>query len=214
METELKLSFSNPDEMFPFWNRFFIPKTIPGTYTNLNLETEYFDTSELFLQQQKMNLRVRKIREHRFEHTVKMKIDEKNGLHRRYEWEITTERELFDIDFFLQEVDKNGDSYQLLENKISHIKSSELKRLFKSRFKRDKILIQNNISVIEAVADTGKIISGAYSECFNEIELELKSGEVSDVISLGDSILSSTNAKLDNCSKYQRGIRLLKEIRL
>lgn len=214
METELKLSFSSIEAIDRLWsNTIFSSYKLPDSEKEMDFETIYYDTVDFILQQKMASLRVRKIVSAGFIHTVKIKAEEKDGLHQRYEWNFETEMDSFDIDFFLAHAISDGDPPGLLINILERIRDEELQKLFTTNFHRKIVMLDFRNSLIEAASDSGIVSIDSRFENFCEMELELKKGDVCDVVALGNEILAQTNSKLDNKSKYQRGMSLLKEMK-
>ena len=213
METELKLSFSAVEDIDRLWSdTVFASYKLPDSGKEIDFETTYYDTTDFILRRKMASLRIRKILDADFIHTVKIRVEEKDGLHQRYEWNLETDSETFDIDFFIDHAISDGDPHDLLKEILADIRDRDLNQLFVTTFHRKSFMVGYGDSLIEVANDNGNISIDSRAENFCEIELELKEGSVRDVIALGDEILAHTNASLYNHSKYQRGMSLLKEI--
>ncbi|EHL04374.1 adenylate cyclase [Desulfitobacterium hafniense DP7] len=91
----------------------------------------------------------------------------------------------------------------------SLIKDEELLPIFCTRFKRSTLdLIGQDGSRIELALDIGEIVAGSRRESICELELELKSGQVEDVVRLGEALSEAYRLTPEERSKYQRGLML------
>lgn len=91
----------------------------------------------------------------------------------------------------------------------SLIKDEEILPIFLTRFKRRTFdLISQGGSCIELALDVGEIKAGTRREPICELELELKSGQVEDVVRLGEALAQAYRLTPEERSKYQRGIIL------
>jgi len=76
---------------------------------------------------------------------------------------------------------------------------------FSTDIRRSVQRITSNRSEIEVAFDTGTIIAGTQRETVREIELELKSGDVADLFTLGLALSETVPARLGILSKSERG---------
>ena len=213
MERELKLSFSSVEDMDRLWSdTVFASYKLPDSCKETDFKSIYYDTVDYLLRGKMASLRIRRIIGGGYIHTVKIKIGEKDGLHQRYEWNLETDQDSFDIDFFLKHAISDDDPYELLKELLEKIRGRELKSLFTTVFHRKAFMVEYNDSFVEVANDCGKVSVDSSSVILCEMELELVKGSVHDIVALGDKILAHTNAKLYHSSKYQRGMQLLKEI--
>lgn len=83
-----------------------------------------------------------------------------------------------------------------------------LVKRFEVRVERTAISLPHLSSRIEMAFDTGKIIAGSRSAPVSEIELELKSGSVRDLLDLASRLAAQAPLQLDFVSKSERGFRL------
>lgn len=82
-----------------------------------------------------------------------------------------------------------------------------LKR-FETRVQRTVMLRTHRASVIEIASDVGEIIAGGQTAPLSELELELKSGKVDDLLDFASSMAGQAGLRLDFVSKSERGFRL------
>lgn len=91
----------------------------------------------------------------------------------------------------------------------SLIKDEELLPIFCTRFKRSTLeLTGQEGSRIELALDIGEIEAGSSREPICELELELKSGQVEEVVRLGETLCQAYRLMPEERSKYQRGLML------
>lgn len=82
---------------------------------------------------------------------------------------------------------------------------------FKMEFKRQSCLVTSGSSVVEIAVDQGHISSGKRSVPLAEVELELVSGNTSDLLDLGIRLAKDFSLRLDFVSKAEKGFRALLE---
>ena len=210
METEIKLGFSSEEDMDRLWkDPLFSSLYIPGSEREVELETIYFDTADHELRKMRASLRVRKNGEDGYIHTLKQKVEAKDGLHQRYEWNMESDSDSFSADFFGDHAVSNGDPDEILDSLLDAIRGRDLRELFSTRYKRKTFMAGFDDSLLEVALDTGTLLSGGMEEFFCEMEIELKEGDVRDIISLGEEIMANSSAFPDSRSKYSRCFSLL-----
>jgi triphosphatase len=91
------------------------------------------------------------------------------------------------------------------------IGDEELEMLFVTKVTRRRTKVHYGGSVMEIAIDEGKVAAGEKEEAISEIEVELYSGELSDVLLLTQEISEKYGLEPENRSKYARAIALLEE---
>jgi inorganic triphosphatase YgiF len=134
----------------------------------------YFDTPALALMQQRMAVRERQVGG-RTLLTVKTAGYSVGGLSQRNEWEAPTEPGCFD---FAALVDDPALAAQLTAL------AGQLVPVFGTDFVRHIWLLEHGGAQIEVALDQGFVIAGAAREALLELELELKSGQVTALTDL------------------------------
>ena len=134
------------------------------------LRNIYFDTADRRLNKAEIALRIRE-KNGRFIQTLKTKGAAVEGLHQRGEWEWSLARPVLDVDVLRQHENWPGD-----------IDPSALQPMFETNFMRHACEVEFMSSRIELAIDIGEIIAGDRSEDLQELELELLSGAISDVL--------------------------------
>ena len=84
----------------------------------------------------------------------------------------------------------------------------ELKPVFKTVVHRTVVPLRSNQAEIELAIDRGKVVSGRKVTSLAELELELKSGRLSDLFHLARTIERHAQAELYLASKSDRGFSL------
>ena len=221
METELKLSFPDRESLYAVCDSpwFLHAVEILGEKTE-EYENSYLDTRDRALEGSGNSLRIRHIVGSDYIHTVKAsrvslsgETDSavKSGLTSRCEWNVSTKRPDFDIDFFLHEAKEAEDPYEILASILVPLSGSKLVAICKTEFTRQTITAMYEGSKVEICLDTGKCIALDRSLPICEMEIELISGDVSAVSKLGVLIKEYTNCQPLAVSKLGRCLSLLKE---
>lgn len=169
----------------------------------LQLRTEYFDTSQLKLKQQGIALRLRQVGDEWLQ-TVKTSGSVNQGLHQREEWEHPLLTGEFDLPLLRQTplapiIDDSGSWKQL-------------QRLFYTEFQRDAYLLEaQQDTVIELAYDFGEAVSADKKAYIHEIELELRHGSLEVMLQLAEKLKSALNLSYNNRSKAEIGYQLYQQ---
>lgn len=200
-EVELKLTFADPE----VWDKIdedpLVRKlSIPMSGQTEGLETIYFDTLSQALKKEGYAYRIRR-QGQEWIATIKDEGTSEGGLHQRQEWNISVEGPLPDLTVFT-----GTPIWPCLENILGH---ESLQKLFLTRFLRKSFdLITPGGTVVELAADLGEIVAGDKVYAIQEIELELKKGEVVEVLKLGGDLAKRYPLLSQSSSKYHRGLIL------
>jgi len=200
-ETELKLSIS-PDALKSVREHPLIKQGDPPI--TRKLRSTYFDTPDLDLWRRGITLRVRHDAG-RWIQTVKGGGTVQGGLHRRLELETQLAR-------------PSPDCLAVTEHGLSRLFSSRRLRarlmpVFVTEINRSfQILRLDSGTTAEACIDRGQIRSGDKAEPVCELELELKSGAVSDLYELARGLLDRVSLRVENRSKAERGYALFRGV--
>jgi triphosphatase len=162
----------------------------------LELDNQYFDTSDLLLNQSHAALRIRKS-QHGFVQTLKNKGTSLAGLHVRGEWEYPIPSADINWSLFPDDVQIDKDIQEAI------------KPLFKTDFTRHVWNVTFGDSQIELVMDQGTISTREHNSPLCEIELELKSGDASDLFTLALQLSNRYPLVPCDISKAERGYKLL-----
>lgn len=200
-EVELKLAFSDPG----VWDKIdedpiVRKKSIPMSGQMEGLESIYFDTPSQLLRQEGLAYRIRRQGEDWIA-TIKDEGTSQGGLHQRQEWSVSVEGPVPDLQVF-----SGTPVWPALEKILGQ---ESLQELFFTRFLRKSFdLITPGGGVVELAADLGEIIAGEKTLPIQEIELELKKGDVADVLKLGCDLAKRYALMPHSHSKYHRGLIL------
>lgn len=167
-----------------------------GDRSEQALVSTYYDTKKQKLKRHGLTLRVRKVDGH-YVQTVKAGG---SGTVTRGEWE--------------QEVAGAKPDFKKVKNTpLADLASKKLPRklrpVFQTEVHRTTEARRVRQSQIELAVDRGRIGAGPRSRTLAELELELKSGQVSDLFRLARNLERKTGAELDLRSKAERGYRLV-----
>ena len=160
------------------------------------LGNTYFDTPEQYFALNQMGFRVR-VKNHRYEMTLKTKGKIVGGLHIRPEYNLPLENEKPDF--------KRLVSHFNLQIEGSDQIAEALTPTFSTDFIRYQWLIEINQSQIEVVLDQGEVKNPFGSEKICELEFELKIGTLADIFQLIEQMPKLNGMWLSSLSKAQRG---------
>ena len=213
METEIKLLFKDPEDLLAItsagWFDSYCKDKTPES--DNRLINTYFDTPDRRLNDRKAVVRVRTYDpgdNARYEHTVKYGGAVVNGLHQRYEWNMPSDSSSFSSEAFIDSVSEDDDPLDMLKEVLEGIKDEELVPLCSVEFTRKIYIFRSGGSTVEACIDIGEIRSGEASEDICELELELKSGDISCLMEMAGNIMEQTGSVTFDESKYHRALRL------
>ena len=214
METEVKLSFPDKEGLFSIinaeWFSDYCLDTAPKRAVMLH--NTYYDTADRILEKRGASLRIRRFEkddEIIYEHTVKYGGAVTNGLHQRYEWNVTSDTEELNMDLFMKQAAHSDDPIELLQEVLEGIQPSDLKPLCGTAFERTVYTFGFGDSIMEACFDYGTIRGGSNTMTICELELELESGDVVDLKEMGQFIVDNTDAQPFNETKFKRCLKLL-----
>ncbi len=199
METELKLSLSEPD-----LQRLLNHPLLAATGSTQRLLNTYFDTPDLSLQHRRMALRERLAGDQGLL-TVKPAGRSENGLSRRQEWEALTTPGALQFDTLIDDAALAAELMAMRPH---------LKALFCTDFERQRWVVTHADAQIEVALDQGRIhVPGTdLSEPLLELELELLSGPESALLALADVLRQTPQGLValtpSDSSKAQRGMAL------
>lgn len=170
------------------------------------LKNCYYDTPNYLLRKNDCGLRVRSIhtldKSPQYEITLKRRNRSVIGLYNREEFTVSTSDETLNTHLLPPEVWP-----KILS---SCARKAKIIPLFTTHFERDTWLIQYRESQIELAFDKGHIVKEEDRLIIDELELELITGSVYDLLNFA-SELSSLGLRLLSQSKAARGYRLIKQ---
>jgi inorganic triphosphatase YgiF len=155
----------------------------------------YFDTPDLALHQNGMNLRVRSKGKHRIQ-TLKLEPGTKRLSAQRAEWEwaIPTGR-------VNPELLRNTPAASVAAARLQPVTVTDIQRTV-------RIVKLDGGTIIEASLDEGTIIAGEFSSPVHELELELKEGTPGPLYRLALALHDDLPLRMEPEAKATRGYRL------
>lgn len=216
MESEIKLRLAANTELsaiieHPLMTRL----AMPDSRREHDLVNLYYDTPRHDLTEREMTLRLRQVAD-RSEVTLKTGEATVSELHQRFEWTAVFPEDWdgdlkngLDTSWFKREATSMGDPDAQLQEALRLIKARPLILLCEARFQRITYDIGYGDSLLELAIDHGELIAGDLSEPLYEIEVELKEGDVRDLVELGHEMQEQLPVQPEELSKFARCLRLL-----
>lgn len=165
-----------------------------------HLYNEYYDTPDAFFRQRHMGFRVRS-RNQQYEQTVKTKGRVDGGLHQRPEYNVMLDSASPDLTKFDAEI--WGEHFDF------HAINEQLESMFSTHFERTTFDVFAKTYQLEIVFDVGEVKRGQDSLPICEIELELVSGEVTNLFDIAQMLVSCIPCRLSDVTKAARGYQLI-----
>ena len=158
-----------------------------------NLENIYFDTPDLVLNRQKVALRIRR-KGQRYLQTLKTQGDASGGVHRRNEWEWPVDGPALDRRL-LRETPLDLDEPQW----------QALNPIFATNFQRETWAITTTEGEVECALDQGLIEAHGRERPLCEVELELRQGDESILLTLARELAARIPVLANSISKAEQG---------
>lgn len=217
METELKLKLIDPDKAPDLFEHSWVSGLLmPGSRRQLKMHSLYYDTAEGDLNKRMATLRIRLENDNR---VMTVKLGEKTAasLHQRLEWNLHLTDETWDPDLedgfdsqaFLKFAVSDGDPDDELQEILELIDDKPLMLVCEAHFERIAWDIGYGDTLMELALDDGYLKGGNLEEKLLELELELKEGDVRDLLELGESLQEHLPLIPEQKSKYARCLALL-----
>lgn len=196
MASEIELKLEVPPQMLRALSRAaWLKQMAEGPVKQRRLVSVYFDTGSRALKKKGLSLRVRHIGDRHIQ-TVKGAAA---GSYRRLEWE----RE---IDGAMP--DRKLARHTAMKPFAGKKDWRRLKPVFETDVTRVILPVKSGDSHIEVALDRGKVKSAGEVLPLNEVELELKDGDVADLSRLAGRIAAKSGVTLGLQSKAERGYGL------
>lgn len=164
------------------------------------LRTIYFDTDTGDLDKHDITLRVRMHGRDDPILGMKTRRASTDGPFSRSEIEVRSQALQPDLTLF------DANTAAGLDNFIG---KRSLRAQFETRVRRTTVLLRHGHSQIELACDEGNIVAGSRTAAIAEVELELKTGEESDLCDLAIKLAEEFPLGLEFTSKAQRGFDLI-----
>ncbi len=221
METELKLKLTDPDKSADLFEHDWVRGLLmPGSRRLLKMHSQYYDTADGDLNKRMATLRIRLENDNR---VMTVKLGEKSAasLHQRLEWNLYLNDETWDPDLedgfdsqaFLKYAVSDGDPDDELKDILELIDEKPLILVCEAHFEREAWDIGYGDTLMELALDDGYLKGGDSEEKLLELELELKEGDVRDLLELGESLQEHLPLIPEHRSKYARCLALLENTR-
>lgn len=164
------------------------------------LRATYYDTPDLQLAARKVSLRVRK-ESRQFVQYVKSRATSAAGSFARREWEWRVAGPTLDPSILKRDEEVRPLFKGINPQKLVPIFTTEITR-------QSRILHTPGGARVKCDIDQGRIMSGEQEAPLYELELELMSGTVGDLLELGRMVSEAVPARLSARTKAQRGMTL------
>ena len=198
VETELKLRIA-PEQLARLKRHPLLGKHQVTRPVVRRLHNIYYDTPKLELHKAEMALRLRRAGRQWLQ-TLKGGGSVRAGMHQRNEWEVPVSRAA--LDFSSLQAAEWGEHLPMSLRK-------KLQPVFITDFYRSSRMLSWQGAQIELCMDHGEVRTGQRSTPICELELELKSGEPSQLFELALALLEIVPLELEPVSKAEQGYRLL-----
>lgn len=200
-EIELKLLVSGDLDVAELLQNQLLPSLqAQSSSRQMALSNRYYDTPDKQLRGLDMGFRVRG-RDGRFQQTLKTAGQVQGGLHQRPEYNIELSDQYPDLSLFEPGIFPDHVSVAALQ--------SQLCPLFTTHFTRYAFdLVMDSGTKLELVYDKGQVATDTHQQPINEIEIELKEGEVGEIFALARKLSALLPVRLGAFSKAARGYLL------
>lgn len=201
MEIEIKLALS---ELAVMSFRKKIAQINVINNDKFQLINRYFDTNNNYFAQHKMGLRVRE-KNGDYTMTLKTAGKESNGLHARPEYNISITTAIPDLTKFIEIDSQNSELTKIDWEQLN----KNIQPLFNTNFTREIWIVSlKSGTKFEIALDQGYVLSETQQEVIQELEFELITGSVSEMLKFIMHECCIDGAYLANDSKAKRGYRL------
>ena len=228
METELKMRFARDEQRLAFWVDSWVQSLVlPDSSQITTMLSRYYDTAGRLLTRNMASLRIRKENDRRIA-TIKLNQAKNHdlGLHQRHEWSVDLDGDVegdgdsfidnpeqgLDAAWFMRSASSDGDPDDPLRSLLQEIDGQALDEICQADFTRESCDIGYGDSLMELAFDQGELQAGGLSEPIAELEIELKEGDVRDLIDLGNDLRSRFDMIPESRSKYARCLDLLRQM--
>lgn len=214
METEVKLAFKDKESLYSAASSgWFTSHCKSGSGKALTLENYYLDTGSMLLRSRGAVFRKRHFTGDgvdSYEFTAKCVACVKEGVHKRYEWNVDSPDGTVDIELFKAGARDQLDDPRLLEELLSGISDDDIGILCFNIFERTTYEFSYDGSLMEACIDYGEIKDSEGKTCdiICEMELELMKGTAEALEAAKTYIMSNTECVPFDIGKFERTFRV------
>jgi triphosphatase len=210
LETELKMRFLDPqDRAALLADEWFQALALPDPPEETHMQATYYDTEDGRLLARRAAFRIR-LEGDRFMASIKARGKVSGGLHQRLEWSLAQEDDQPDMPAFSCSQLEESDSEGILQELVAAVGDSRLLEVCRTEFDRMTLMLGYRDTLIEAAFDSGTLVADGRSLPLEELELELKEGDVRDLVDLGRELQSRFPLVPEGKSKYARCLELKK----
>lgn len=224
VETEVKLIINDADMAKLMEHDIITSKALEGSHQNLHLVSTYYDTKSMFLKKNRVAYRVRKTEEAEdgsdilsssYEATIKIDKKISGEMSSRYEFNVPVSGMDADVSVF--------EASELPLDLTEICGEEKPQPLFTVEVTREVLLLRiTEKTLVELAIDKGLIYPGREEDYrgkvenipvdhINEVELELKSGEIEDLMDYVEKMRGLVTVQGESRSKFVRGLALLQD---
>ncbi len=206
MEIELKYLIPDYDTAGKMWQqKVFERYGKIDSIKRIEMSAVYFDTADFILSDVETAFRIRKEGD-KVVATVKWGGYNEECLHEREEINIplASSYDLGRPSLHIFNESKKG------QELIQLVGDRELVPIMETDFIRNTMYIDTGKAICEAAMDVGKIVTHVGNEDIIELEIELFSGDLKEIISIGKELQNEFGLIPGEISKFGRGLELLK----
>lgn len=202
-ETELKLACPSAEVWEAVWNcPWLASMEVADSRKTEKMEARYYDTPTLAFRKEKLAFRIR-LEGEQWMATVKGGGSSEGGLHHRQEWNVPICAPVAELGIF--------STTPIGSTLVRLVGAQPLHALMVTRFERRSFYVRTPAgTLIEVAADKGVIIAEGKQAPILEVELELKEGEITELVALGERLQTEYGLLAEAKSKYYRGLELAK----
>lgn len=201
METELKLLVCGEVDVAAVIEESLLPQ-LEGRcqLSQVSLFNQYYDTPQRLMRAMGMGMRVRG-EDGKYEQTIKTAGSRQGSLQQRPEYNISLEQPQPDLSLFDDQIWPDGVKVASLQQQLDVIFTTHFQR-------RIFHLYLDRGTELELVYDQGEVSANGHQSALNEVEIELKSGQVSALFDLAERLIAILPLRAGVMSKAARGYLL------
>ena len=203
MEIELKYKIPTEAVAADIWkDKIFSDMEEEDSREEVCLDARYYDTCHCDLSKKQIAYRIRKEGE-RWVAALKCSGTNEGALHKRIEISVPVIDGTPDPSVFSES--------EMGEELMEVLGDEKVECVLETRFHRKRFRIDTGTGIFELSVDKGVILTNYGKEPIFEVELELFSGEMEELVELGEQLQEKYGLEVQELSKYARGIELIKK---
>ena len=205
MEVELKYSIADEATAEKLWvDEMLTSCEEEDSREKVPMKSAYFDTENFTLSENDIAFRVRK-EGSRIVASLKWGGKNDGALHQRQEINVPVDDEAC----FLAPAPDLFKESEIGQHVIELIGDQMLNCIMEMNYIRGRFRIDKNDSIMEVSIDQGEIVTDKGKKPISELEVELFSGEESELLAIGDEISAKYGLEAGLSSKFSRGLDML-----